>query len=150
MTESRSPSRRKSDVIAALELNADLWLATAGTSGRPQLIPVSAWWDGSSIVIATTGGSISARNLEASRSGRLALGSPADAILVDVTVSVSVPVEQADAEMVAGFTGAVGWNPAEVGPGWRFFRLRPVRIQAYRGYDEVEGRDVMRDSRWLD
>ena len=149
MTEARSASQRKSDVIAALEQNADLWLATAGTSDRPQMIPVSAWWDGSSIVIATTGGSLSARNLEANRSGRLALGSPADAILVDVTLSDSVPVEQADAEMSAGFAGAVGWNPAEVGPGWVFFRLKPLRIQAYRGYDEVEGRDVMRGSRWL-
>jgi hypothetical protein len=29
------------------------------------------------------------------------------------------------------------------------FRLRPVRVQAYRGYDELEGRDVMRDGDWL-
>jgi len=30
-----------------------------------------------------------------------------------------------------------------------FFRLRPNRIQAFRGYDEIEGRDVMLRSRWL-
>jgi hypothetical protein len=52
--------------------------------------------------------------------------------------------------MVAeGFSRAVGWDPREVGEGWAFFRLRPLRIQAYRGYDELEGRDVMRGSRWL-
>jgi hypothetical protein len=30
-----------------------------------------------------------------------------------------------------------------------FFRLRPTRIQAYRGYGELEGRDVMRGGRWV-
>jgi hypothetical protein len=30
-----------------------------------------------------------------------------------------------------------------------FFRLRPIRIQAFRGYDEIGGRDVMVRSRWL-
>ena len=43
----------------------------------------------------------------------------------------------------------MGWDPREVGEGWAFFRLRPSRIQAYRGYEELEGRDVMRNSRWL-
>ncbi len=28
-------------------------------------------------------------------------------------------------------------------------RDTPTRIQAYRGYDELEGRDEMRGSRWL-
>ena len=30
-----------------------------------------------------------------------------------------------------------------------FFGLRPVRIQAFRAYDETEGRDVMPRSRWV-
>ncbi len=51
--------------------------------------------------------------------------------------------------MARGFATAVGWDPREAGKGWIFFRLRPTRIQAYRGYDELEGRDVMRDSTWL-
>jgi Pyridoxamine 5'-phosphate oxidase len=147
--ELRSASQRKADVIEALERNSDLWLATAGASGGAHLIAVSAWWDGASIVIATTGGSRTARNLEATRSGRLAIGSPADAIMVDVRLEDSVPVAEADSELATGFATGVGWNPAEAGSGWKFFRLRPVRIQSYRGYDELAGRDVMRDSRWL-
>ncbi len=51
--------------------------------------------------------------------------------------------------IAAGFSAAVGWDPLEVGAGWAFYRLHPTRIQAYRGYDELEGRDVMRNSRWL-
>jgi hypothetical protein len=34
--------------------------------------------------------------------------------------------------------------------GWVFFKMRPTRIQAFRGYDEIENRDVMKDGRWLD
>jgi hypothetical protein len=30
-----------------------------------------------------------------------------------------------------------------------FIPLDPVRIQAYKGYDELEGRDVMKGSVWL-
>ena len=63
----RSIQQRRADVLAALERNRDLWLATVSRSGRPH----------------------------------------------------------------------------------RFFRLAPSRIQAYRGYGELEGRDVLNDGRWL-
>jgi hypothetical protein len=43
----------------------------------------------------------------------------------------------------------MGWDPREVGDGWDFFRLRPSRIQAFRGYEEIEGREVMRRGRLL-
>ena len=42
----------------------------------------------------------------------------------------------------------MGWDPREM-DGWMFFRLRPTRIQAFRGYDEIEDRDVMVRSRWV-
>jgi len=82
----RKLDQRKTDVLAALNKQADLWLATADMTGRPHLIAISAWWDGSKVIVATTGGSRTAM---------------------------------------------------------------PSRIQAYRGYDELSGRDVMRDGRWL-
>src|SRR6266568_897546 len=46
------------------------------------------------------------------------------------------------------FVKLAGWDPREM-EGWMFYRLRPTRIQAFRGYDEIEGRDVMVRSRWL-
>ena len=52
------------------------------------------------------------------------------------------------AELGDGFSAAMGWDPREM-DGWMFFRLRPTRIQAFRGYDEIEGRDAMVRSRWL-
>src|SRR5438270_123262 len=51
----RDIKARKADVLAALQQHADMWLSTADPAGRPHLIPVSAWWDGSHLVIATAG-----------------------------------------------------------------------------------------------
>jgi hypothetical protein len=150
MTESRKPAERKADVLAAFERQGDLFLATADRSGKPHVIAVSAWWDGSEFVIATTGTSRTARNLQANPIARLALGSPADAVMADVKVVESQPAESAAPAVAEGFKDAVGWDPREVGPGWVYVRLAPSRIQAFRGYDELEGRDVMRNSGWME
>jgi hypothetical protein len=144
----RNTETRKADVLAALKKQGDVWLSTSDAAGRPHLIPVSAWWDGTSLVIATGGASRTAGNMKTNRTVRVAGGSPADAILIDAAVVESLAVDDS-AELAGRFTAAVGWDPRQVAKGWIFFRLRPTRIQAYRGYDELEGRDVMRASRWL-
>lgn len=149
MSELRSTEQRKTDVLAALEQNRDLWLATSSRSGRPHLIPVSTWWDGSELVMATTGGSRTARNLDATGVGRLGAGSPDDVIMIDVQVAGSVAVAEAPDRLKDGFVAGAGWDPAEEGDDWRFFRLQPVAVQAYRGYAELAGRQVMRDTKWL-
>lgn len=148
MAELRAVEARKADVLVVLEGQRDLWLATADSSGGPHLIAVSAWWDGTDLVVATTAASRTAANLSASPRVRLAAGAPNDVVMIDARVIESVAANEA-AEMADGFAIAVGWDPREVGEGWAFYRLRPTRIQAYRGYDELEGRDVMRRSTWL-
>jgi hypothetical protein len=149
MGELREAEQRKADVLAAMDNNHDVWLATADESGRPHLIAVSSWWDGNRISIATTMGSRTARNLVSIGLARLAIGSPDDVIVIDATVDDFQGVGEADSELAEGFADAVGWDPRQIGGDWAFFRLRPVRVQAYRGYDELDGRDVMRDGGWL-
>jgi hypothetical protein len=148
MPESRSVDARKADVLASLEAQNSMWLATADSMGRPHLIAVSAWWDGHDLVMTTVATSRTAKNLTAGQEVRLAGGTPADAIVVDARVIETQAAEEAP-DVADGFAKAMGWDPREVGAGWAFFRLRPSRIQAYRGYEELEGRDVMRNSRWL-
>jgi hypothetical protein len=148
MTELRTAEARKADVLVVLEGQRDLWLATADSSGRPHLIAVSAWWDGTDLVVATTASSRTASNLASSPRVRLAAGAPNDVVMIDARVVGSVAAGDAP-EVADGFAIAVGWDPREVGEGWAFYRLRPTRIQAYRGYDELEGRDVMKGSIWL-
>jgi len=149
MSEGRTVEQRKVDTVAALNRQRDLWLATADTGGKPHLIAVSAWWDGNHVVIATTAASRSARNLDATGIARLALGSPEDVIVIDASVADRAKVHNADAQVATGFSSAVGWDPRDINDNWVFFRLRPARIQAYRGYDELQGRDVMLVGRWL-
>ena len=143
----RDTKTRKADVLAALERQADVWLSTAD-AGVPHIIAVAAWWDGTDLVVATRGASRTARNLESNPVARVASGTPADAVVIGARVVESRPAKDA-VEMAKGFAAAVGWNPGEEEEDWVLFRLRPFRIQAYRGYEEMEGRDVMKGSRWL-
>jgi Pyridoxamine 5'-phosphate oxidase len=96
MAESRTVEARKADVLAALEGQHDLWLATADRSGRPHLIAVSAWWDGQDLLIATRVSTRTAKNLSAGQNVRLAGGYPADAIVIDATEVESEPVGRLD------------------------------------------------------
>jgi hypothetical protein len=148
MSGTRTLAQRKTDVLDALARNGDIWLATASPDGGAHLIAASAWWNGSEIVIATIGTSRTARNLDTTGGARLALGSPEDVTMIDASVIATTAVADSDAELHSGFAAAVGWDPADEPGPWRFFRLRPRRIQAYRGYGEREGRDVMRGARW--
>lgn len=148
MSELRTRGQRKADVIAALEGNGHAWLATASRTGSPRLIAVTAVWDGEQFIVATRAPSPTARNLADVRRGRIAIGSPDDVVMVDVDLVEILPAT-ADSDAAATFVRAAGWDPVDEGPDWQYFRLRPRRIEAYRGYGELPGRDVMRDGRWL-
>jgi Pyridoxamine 5'-phosphate oxidase len=149
MGELRSVQERRADVLAALGRQGDLWLATSDRKGRPHLIAVSAWWNGSQVIMATAAGTRSARNLEATRVARLAIGSPADAIVIDADVAGGAKPVASEPQTSEGFATAVGWDPRKVDGDWVYFTLLPSRIQAYRGFDEQPGREVMRAGRWL-
>ena len=145
----RAVAERKKDVLAALEAHHELWVATADAKGQPHLIAASGWWDGAAIVVATRVESKTAHNLAETGLAKLGHGTPADVVLIDAELETSTPAGAADDELARGFTKAVGWDPREVGDDWAFYRLRPRRVQAYRGYEELEGRDVMKGGRWL-
>ncbi len=149
MSDLRSTAARKAAVLDALGKNENLWLATADKDGQPHVIAASPWWEGEQILVATTSGSRTARNLEGNGLARLVIGSPDDVIMVDAEVAGSLSAKGADPDVIAGFTRAAHWNPAEQPGSWRFYRLRPTRVQAYLGYGELEGKDVMREGRWL-
>ena len=150
MTSTPSPrdaATRKRDALAALESQGAYWLATAEVGGRPHLIAVSGWWDGHDIVFTTLGTSKTARNLAMNPAAKFAGGTPADAVVIEAQMMDSVMVDDAP-DVAEGFKKAMGWDPREM-DGWMFFRMRPTRIQAFRGYDEIDDRDVMVRSRWV-
>ena len=143
----RDSATRKKDVLETLGKQGHLWLATAEIGGKPDMIGVSGWWDGYDIVITTLGTSKTARNIAMNPAVTLAAGDPSDAVVIEAHMMDSAAVEDAT-DLAEGFEKAMGWDPREM-EGWMFFRLRPTRIQAFRGYDEIEGRDVMVRSRWV-
>ena len=143
----RTVEERKRDAIAVLEAQSRMWLTTAH-EGRPHAIGVSAWWDGVDLVVTTVGASRTAANLREARVATLVAGMPDDAVVIAADLVESMPAAGAE-DVAKGFSKAMGWDPREVGEGWHFFRLRPSRIQAFRGYEEIGGREVMRRGRWL-
>jgi hypothetical protein len=149
MTDRRSLAQRRADAVAVLEQNGHALLATASQTGEPHVIAVSAAWTGGDLLVATRDGSATARNLDASGRARLAFGTPADLVLVYVTVVESVPANSTAGPIADAFRAAAGWNPSDEGTDWRYFRLAPVSIQAYRGYGEHQHSHVMREGQWL-
>lgn len=149
MTEAppRALDERLRDTRARLESDVDLWVATQGSPGV-HLIPLSYHWDGTAFLISTPRASITGRNLLADGRVRLALGPTRDVVLVD---GAAEPVDLADLAPGTGdaFAAKTGFDPRELDEPYQYFLIRPRRVQAWREANELRGRDLMRDGRWL-
>ncbi|AEE44493.1 pyridoxamine 5'-phosphate oxidase family protein [Cellulomonas fimi] len=146
MTEPRSTARRVADTRHRLETDVDLWVATADpATGEPFLVPLSFLWDGETLLLSTPASSRTARNLLATGRARLGVGATRDVVLVDADVEVvdALPTDVGDA-----FATATGFDPRTL-TGYAWFRARPRTVQAWREADELEGRTVLRDGRWV-
>ena len=91
--------------------------------------------------------SVTARNLAASGEARLAVGPTRDVVMIDAVLERAVGVA-ADEALGAAYVAQADWDPRR-SPGYVFLVLRPVRVQAWREVNEIVGRDLMRDGRWL-
>ncbi|MCL3861182.1 pyridoxamine 5'-phosphate oxidase family protein [Actinotalea sp. K2] len=143
----RGLEERVRDARGLLESGVDLWVATSGPAG-PHLVPLSYLWDGSTLLLATARTSATARNVLADGRVRLALGRTRDVVMVDGT---AIPVDLADLPTGTGdaFAARTGFDPRELGGRYVYLQVRPRRLQAWREENEIAGRDVMRDGRWL-
>ena len=124
-----------------------MWVATASPDGVPYLVPLSFDWDGETLLLATTE-SPTSRNLAATRVVRLALGPTRDVTVIDGDVEVleidALPLERGDR-----FAASAGFDPRALTTPYSWFRVTPRRVQAWREENELSGRDLMRDGRWL-
>ncbi len=152
--ESRTRSQRKAETLEKLRAPvADVWVATASVNedgtAAPYLVPLSLAWIGERVVISAEGSSRTARNLTATRTTRLALGATRDVVIIDATLEQSHPVGAAPAEIADGYAAQADWDPRKSGDGYLYLVLQPQRIQAWREANEIRGRLLMRDGRWL-
>ncbi|GAA3082191.1 pyridoxamine 5'-phosphate oxidase family protein [Streptosporangium carneum] len=143
----RELEERLRDTRARLENDVDLWVATAGSSGV-HLVPLSYLWDGTAFLISTPRASVTGRNLLADGRVRLSLGPTRDVVVVD---GAAEPVNLADLAPETGdaFAARTGFDPRELDEPYQYFLIRPRRVQAWREANELRGRDLMRDGRWL-
>jgi hypothetical protein len=144
----RGLEERVRDTRAKLASDVDLWVATSGPPGGVHLIPLSYLWDGTAFLISTPRASITGRNLLADGRVRLSLGPTRDVVVI---VGTAEPVHLADLGPETGdaFTAKTGFDPRELDEPYQYFLIRPQRIQAWREANELRGRDLMRDGRWL-
>jgi hypothetical protein len=144
----RSRAERRRDTEHRLAHDVDLWVATASEDGGPYLVPLSFDWDGEALLVATPTDSPTGRNLAGTRTVRLALGHTRDVAMIDGEVEIleidALPQQQGDR-----FAARAGFDPRAEGTQFRWFRISPRRIQAWREVNELPGRALMRDGRWL-
>jgi hypothetical protein len=148
MAAPRDKPTRKSDTLAMLATPAiDVWVATASPDGAPYLVPLSLAWVEERAVIAVQPTSVTAANLAASRSARLGVGPTRDVVMIEAVLERTVDVT-ADEKLAAAYAAQADWDP-RTDDGYVFMVLRPVRVQAWREANELAGRALMRDGRWL-
>jgi hypothetical protein len=148
-TARRDRAQRRRDTEHRLDHDVDVWVASASPDGRPYLVPLSFDWDGEALLVATPAESPTGRNLAATRTVRLGLGPTRDVTVIEGEVEVlgmdALPPARGDR-----FAERTGFDPRTLRTPYRWFRIVPRRVQAWREADELAGRDLMRDGRWLE
>ena len=143
----RSRAQRRRDTEHRLAHDVDVWVASASADGAPYLVPLSFDWDGEALLVATPADSPTGRNLAGGRTARVAVGHTRDVSMIDGDVEVlkmdALPPDQGDR-----FAARAGFDPRALTTPYRWFRISPRRIQAWREVDEIPDRELMRDGRW--
>ena len=143
----RTPQQRKADTLAMLAAPAaDVWVASAGD--QPYLVPLSLGWVDERVVLALEATSRTARNIAASGTVRLGVGPTRDVVLIDAELEAAHDLPDAPANLVDGYLAQADWDPRDAGGGYELVVLRPVRIQAWREANELNGRTLMRHGAW--
>lgn len=145
---SRSAQQRTADVLEKLETETDLWVASASAAGDAYVIPLSFYWDGARIILATPVNSRTARNLRRAGVARVALGPTRDVVVIEGSVAAIArdAIEPTLADAHAAHTGFDARTEPEE---YIYLLLSPRAIQAWRSPSELSNRVVMRNGQWL-
>ena len=144
----RSRAQRRRDTEHRLTHDVDLWVASASADGTPYLVPLSFDWDGEALLLATPADSPTSRNLAATRTVRLGLGDTRDVSMIEGEVEV-IEIDALSQERGDRFAARTGFDPRTLATPYRWFRISPRRIQAWREVDELLDRELMRNGSWL-
>jgi hypothetical protein len=149
MTEAPRPrAQRRNDTLAKLEAEVDLWVASTDEAGAAYLLPLSFYWDGSTLTLATPKTSRTGRNLVRAGWARVALGPTRDVVIIEGPIE-AIPIG-ADTSLEGAYAQAAGWDPREQPDEHLYLRITPKTILAWRESNELAGRALMRGGEWLD
>lgn len=144
----RSRVERKQHALRLLESELDVWVATADAAGGPTLMPLTFWWDGEAVWLATRPANPTGANMAASGTVRLCFGTTRDVVHVegDVTAftAAALPAGVGDA-----FAAKDGWDPRKEPEPYDFYRVAPRQLRAWGTVEELRGRLLMKGGRWL-
>jgi hypothetical protein len=122
-------------------------VASSSEDAVAYLVPLSYYWDGSTLTMATARASRTARNLIRSGWARVALGTTRDVVIVEG--SVEAIAIGTDAELEDAHARATGFDPRTLAAEYVYLRITPQEIQAWREENELDGRELMRRGSWL-
>jgi hypothetical protein len=144
----RDPHTRKADTLAMLATpEIDVWVSSASAAGVAHLVPLSLAWLDERAVVAVPETPVPARNLNASGRARLAVGPTRDVVMIDAMLDRAAAVGD-DEALGEAYAAQADWDPRQAS-GYVFLVLRPIRLQAWRESNEIEGRTLMRDGAWI-
>lgn len=148
MDPARARAERRHDTEHRLAHDQDVWVASASTDGLPHLVPLSFDWDGRALLVSTPTDSPTGRNLAATGVARVGLGHTRDVSMIEGDVEV-LEMDALPEEVGDRFAARAGFDPRASTTSYRWFRITPRRVQAWREVNELAGRDLMRDGSWL-
>jgi hypothetical protein len=143
----RSRSQRRIDALEKLRSQVDLWVASADEVGGAHLVPLSYYWDESTLVIATPRASRTATNLVRAAWARVALGPTRDVVIIEGPVE-AIPIGT-ETHLEDAHAHATGFDPRTLAEEYIYLRITPRNIQAWREANELADRQVMRRGEWL-
>jgi hypothetical protein len=140
----RSRAQRRADTLETLRTQVDCWVASADELGNAHLVPLSFFWDGTALVLATPRASPTATNLLRAGVARVGVGPTRDVVLLDGLVTEGIDDATADAH-----TEHTGFDAREEPQDYVYLRVTPTEIRAWREANELAGRLLMRNEVWL-
>lgn len=143
----RSRSQRRADTLAKLRGDVDLWVSSADEVCNAYLVPLSYYWDDTTLTIATPRASRTATNLVRAGWARVALGPTRDVVIIEGQVE-AIPIGT-DTRLEDAHAKATGFDPRTLADEYLYLRITPHSIQAWREANELEDRQLMRRGEWL-
>jgi hypothetical protein len=134
----RSTEQRRRDTLEKFRTEEDCWVASANGSGRTHLIPLSFYWDGARLIVATPNGSRTARNLRRAGVARMALGPTRDVVIVSGPLEF-ISDDAVDPALGEAHAQKTGFDPRTSDGAYVYICLTPERILAWRTAAELEG-----------